>query len=162
MSRHGGAPGSPVTVTLACDFCFPPCVGPKGERHPQGFAHGPCMLGTKEDPPAWFGVSLLPRFRTLALAACRGGAHGPAVCPPRTTLGPPHRAPFAFLGRAVPPPGGNDPGSGKPPRYRLGFEIPDLRPGLYTFVIWCDACLAGRKGSLISGGASPRWRLTIR
>ncbi|MBS1877909.1 MAG: hypothetical protein JST31_00195 [Actinobacteria bacterium] len=158
VSRHGGAPGTPVSLTLACGFCFPPCEGPRGERHPKGFEHGPCMLGTREDPPSWFGISILPRARALELGDCPGRT----VCPPRTTFAPPHRAPYAFLGRAVPPPGGNDPESGKPPRYLLHFEVPELRPGAYAFVIWCDVCAAGRKGALISAPASPRWRLTIR
>ncbi|MBS1677867.1 MAG: hypothetical protein JST08_10825 [Actinobacteria bacterium] len=157
-SRHAGAPGSSVTLTLGCGFCFPPCVGPKGQRHPKGFEHGPCMLGTKEDPPAWFGISLLPRDRALALADC--GEQG--ICPPREPLGPPRRAPYTYLGRAVPPPGGNDPGSGDPPRYRVGFTVPDLRPGAYAYAIWCDACAHGRKGALISVASSPLWRLTIR
>lgn len=51
ISHRGGPPGRSVTLTIGCGFCFPPCVGPKGERHPKGFDHGPCMLGTKKDPP---------------------------------------------------------------------------------------------------------------
>lgn len=157
VSRHGGAPGASVTLTLGCGFCFPPCVGPKGERHPKGFEHGPCMLGTKEDPPAWFGVSLVPRSRAPQLIEC-----GPnALCAP-STLAPPRRAPFTYLGRAVPPAGGNDPESGEPPRYELDFTIPDLRPGAYAYEIWCDVCVEGRRSSLISAPDSRLWRLTVR
>jgi len=100
------------------------------------------------------------------LQDCRAHAGGPAawpaLCPPRTPKGPPHRAPFTFLGRAVPPPGGNSPESGKPPRYLLRFVIPDLRPGPYAYVIWCDACVAGKRGSLLSFPATHLWSFTIR
>jgi hypothetical protein len=155
-SRHGGAPGTSVALTLGCGFCFPPCVGPKGERHPKGFDHGPCMLGTKQDPPTSFAISIVPRSRAPQLRECDSGP----VCTP-STLGPPRRAPYRFLGHAVPPPGGNDPGSGRPPRYLLQFEIPDLRPGLYVYEIWCGACAAGARGSLISAPDSPLWRLAV-
>ena len=60
VSRHGGGPGDEVTLTLGCGFCYPPCEGPKGERHPRGFDHGPCMLDTKKDPPPSFGISVVP------------------------------------------------------------------------------------------------------
>jgi hypothetical protein len=155
-SRHAGTPGSRVTLTLACGFCFPPCVGPKGERHPKGAEHGPCMLGTKEDPPGWFGVSLVPISRAPQRHSC-----GTGVCVPEL-LGPPHRAPYTYLGRAVPPAGGNDPEGGGPPRYLLHFRIPHLRAGTYTYEIWCDACVAGRRGALIGAPRSRPWRLTVR
>ena len=157
VSRHGGKPGTPVTLTLGCGFCFPPCVGPKGERHPKGFERGPCMLGTKEDPPASFGVSLVPRSEAPAPFEC-----GPnALCSP-STLAPPRRAPFTFLGQAVPPPGGNNPESGEPPRYLLDFAIPDLDPGAYAYEIWCDVCAEGKRGSLISAPDSWLWRLAVQ
>lgn len=156
-SRRSGEPGDPVKLTLGCGFCYPPCVGPKGERHPKGFDHGPCMLGTKKDPPAAFGISLVPRSRAPQLRECDTGP----VCTP-STLRPPRRAPYSFLGRAVPPPGGNDPGSGEPPRYLLQFKIPNLRPGSYLYEIWCGACEKGARGSLISVPASPLWQLQVR
>ena len=132
-SRHAGRPGEEVRLTLACGFCFPPCEGPKGERHPEGFDHGPCMLGSDEPPPASFGVYLSSPVRHL----------------------------FRFLGEAVPPPGGNDPEHGDLPRYLLRFEIPPLPPGEYSYVIWCDACLEGSTGSPIADPDSPAWRLRI-
>jgi hypothetical protein len=135
VSRHAGEPGASVTLTLGCGFCFPPCVGPKGERHPKGFDHGPCMLGTKRDPPASFGVYLVPRSRGQQ---------------------PTH------LGLAVPPPGGNDPESGDPPRYLLHFAIPNLPPGLYTYEIWCGACVDGKRGTMIPAPSSRLWQLTVR
>ena len=70
-------------------------------------------------------------------------------------------APYSFLGRAVPPPGGNDPGSGEP-RYLLQFKIPNLRPGSYLYEIWCGVCEKGARGSLISVPASPLWQLQVR
>lgn len=156
VSRHGGRRGDEVKLTLGCGFCFPPCEGPKGHRHPEGFDRGPCMLDTKKKPPASFGISLVPRSEAPEPHEC-----GPrALCSP-TPLAPPRRAPFTFLGNAVPPPGGNDPEHGDVPRYVLEFEIPRLRPGAYAYVIWCDACAKGRRGSLIASPGSRLWRLTL-
>jgi hypothetical protein len=157
VSRHGGRAGDEVTLTLACGFCFPPCKGPKGDRHPEGFDHGPCMLDTDKEPPRSFGVSLVPMSEAPDPSRC---GHRP-FCPP-PTVGPPRRSPYAFLGFAVPPPGGNNPEHGDPPRYILQFEIPKLRPGAYSYVIWCDACLKGKRGTLISSPASRLWRLDVR
>lgn len=156
VSRRGGERGDEVKLTLACGFCFPPCKGPKGERHPEGFDHGTCMPGTKAKPPRSFAVSLVPVSRAPGSRRCSRRA-----CP-RSTLAPPRRAPYSFLGRAVPPPGGNDPEHGDPPRYVLHFAIPDRRPGRYAYVIWCDACIKGRRGSLIASPASRLWRLRVR
>ncbi|HEV7615539.1 MAG TPA: hypothetical protein VGO36_04860 [Solirubrobacterales bacterium] len=158
VSRHRGSPGDEVKLTLACGFCFPPCVGPKGERHPDGFDHGPCMLGTDgKEPPGSFGISLVPLAKAPGPRPCGRRA----VCSPAAPA-PPRRRSFTFLGLAVPPPGGNNPEHGAPPRYRLSFAIPDLSPGAYAYVIWCDACQAGREGSLISVPASRAWRLVVR
>jgi hypothetical protein len=145
-----------VTLTLGCGFCYPPCKGPKGDRHPEGFDHGPCMLGTKAEPPASFGVSLVPLSKAPEPRQC-----GPrAVCSPNT-LAPPRHAPYAFLGLAVPPPAGNNPEHGDPPRYLLHFTIPSLPSASYAYVIWCDACLRGKRGSLLSVSASRLWRLSV-
>ena len=137
VSRSAGAPGEAVTLALGCGACYPPCKGPKGDRHPQGFDNGPCMLGTGgKPPPGSFGVSLVP------IAKAPG--------PPR-----------AFLGHAIPPPGGNDPANGVP-RYVLRFEVPELRPGTYTFVVHCDFCRDGPGGRLIAAPRSPAWRFGVR
>jgi hypothetical protein len=157
VSRHGGEPGDEVTLTLSCGFCFPPCKGPKGDRHPEGFDHGPCMLDTKSAPPSSFGISLVPRSKAPEPRKC---GHR-AVC----SLGapaPPRQYPYAFLGLAVPPPGGNNPEHGDPPRYLLHFTIPSLRTGAYAYVVWCDACMEGARGSLIAVPASRLWRLVVR
>jgi hypothetical protein len=159
VSRHVAEPGDRVTVTIGC-ACLPPCRrGPGGHVHPEGFKHGPCILGSKSKPPASFGVSLLSEKRARAAERCTRRS-----CPsPVAALPPdPYAAPYAFLGSALPPPGGNDPESGELPRYLLTFTVPDLRPGAYTFVIWCRACGNGRRGRLNVDPREPAWRLTVR
>lgn len=149
-SRKAGEPGDTVTVTLGCGFCYPPCKGPRGERQPT-----PCMLGTKgRRPPASFGISLVPIGKMPAPYRC-----GPkAFCAPEASA-PPRRAPFRYLGQAA---ALNDitqeTGRVPVPRYVLDFTIPNLRPGTYTYVIYCDVCVnspKGDRGSLITGGLDP-------
>jgi hypothetical protein len=147
VSRSSSPAGAEVIVTLGCGFCYPPCIGPKGHRHPAGYPHGTCMLDTKADPPESFPLSLAPLEKTPKPHAC-----GPnALCAPQV-LHPPRQAPFTALGSAVPPPGGNDPESGNVPRYLLRFDVPSLRPGTYSFVIYCGSCTKGKGGSLIPSG----------
>lgn len=153
-SREAGAPGDAVSVTLGCGFCYPPCKGPRGERQPT-----PCMLGTKgRRPPASFGISLVPIGKMPAPYRC-----GPkAFCAPEASA-PPRRAPFRYLGQAA---ALNDitqeTGRVPVPRYRLDFTIPDLRPGTYTYVIYCEVCAKGTGGSLIANPLSHLWRLAVR
>lgn len=156
VSRGAGAPGEEVRLTLGCGFCYPPCKGPEGERHPAGFEHGPCMLGTHgAEPPRSFEISLVPLARAPEPHPC-----GPnATCTPQASA-PPRHAPFRYLGAAIPPAQGNDPAKGVP-RYQLGVTIPDLPPGLYTYVIYCDACLQGKGGSLIAVPGARPWRLRV-
>jgi hypothetical protein len=151
VSRLAGAPGDRIDVTLACGFCFPPCKGAPGHRNT------PCMLGTKAQPPKEFPVSLVPIEKAPKPHRC-----GPnALCPPLPT-GAPRHAPYTYLGRAVPPAEGNSGASGKhPPRYLLHLEVPDLRPGVYTYVIFCDVCARGKRGSLIANPHARRWRLRV-
>lgn len=157
VSRGGGAPGDEIAIRLDCGFCYPPCEGPKGERHPAGFEHGPCMLGTDgAAPPRSFGISLVPLDQVPRPHRC--GAN--ALCTPQASA-PPRRAPFRYLGLAVPPPQGNSPESGLPPRYLLEFEIPDVAPGLYTYVIYSDAARKGAGGSLIANPGAQLWRLRV-
>jgi hypothetical protein len=156
-SRDSGAPGAEVKLTLECGFCFPPCKGPKGERHPAGFERGPCMLGTHgAKPPSSFGISLMP-IDDVQPHHC-GPPDG--VCPPQASA-PPQRAPFRYLGQAIPPPGGNNPEHGDAPRYLLDFMIPNLAPGLYAYVLFCDACLKGKRGSLVASTGERLWRLRV-
>jgi hypothetical protein len=115
------------------------------------------MLDTKADPPPSFGISLVATAKAPRPYRC-----GPRrVCSPQAKA-PPRRAPFTYLGEAVPPPGGNNPEDGGMPRYLLRFEVPDLRPGPYTFVIYCDVCLQGRGGALISYPEPREWRFRVR
>lgn len=147
VSRGAASAGEEVTVTLGCGFCFPPCVGSAGHRHPAGYPQGTCMLDTKADPPKAFPLSLVPLARAPKPYRC-----GPnALCAPEA-LRPPRQAPFTALGSAVPPPKGNDPESGRIPRYLLRFEAPDVQPGTYSFVIYCETCRKGKGGSLIPSG----------
>jgi len=152
-SRSAGVPGDTVDLTLACGFCFPPCTGPPGHREPS-----PCMLGTHHaQPPESFAVSLVPIGKAPKPHWC-----GPnALCSP-TPRGAPRQAPYAYLGRATPPQEGENPPGGKNiPRYLLDFAIPDLRPGTYTFVIFCDVCARGERGSLIANPSAHLWRLRV-
>lgn len=147
VSRGTASAGDAVTVTLGCGFCFPRCTGPAGDRHPAGHPRGACMLDTKAAPPKAFPLSLVPLARAPKPHRC-----GPnALCAPEV-LHPPRQAPFTALGSATPPPDGNDPESGRIPRYLLRFEVPDLAPGTYSFVIYCEACRKGAGGSLIPSG----------
>lgn len=157
VSRDTGAPGAEVKLTLECGFCFPPCRGPKGERHPAGFDRGPCMLGTHgAQPPSSFGISLVSIDDAPEPHHC-----GPkAVCPPQASA-PPRKAPFRYLGQAIPPPQGNNPEHGDAPRYLLDYKIPKLAPGLYAYVIFCDTCLKGKRGSLIASLGERLWRLRV-
>jgi len=154
VSRVAGSAGDAITLTLGCGFCFPPCHGAPGHREPL-----PCMLGTKRQPPTAFPISLVPIEKAPLPHRC-----GPnAVCSPGAA-GAPRQAPFTYLGRATPANAEGDtqePGRSNVPRYRLDFTIPDLPPGTYTYVIFCDVCQAGKSGSLIASPNARPWRLRI-
>lgn len=156
-SRDAGRAGTVVRLRLDCGFCFPPCRGPQGHRHPAGFAKGPCMLDGGKAVPRSFAISLLPLPRAERLLSREIRHH--RLCP-RPTAAPHHR-PFTFLGNATPPPGGNNPENGDPPRYLLKFRIPRLPAGDYSYVIWCDACIAGPAGSLIVDPSSTTAQLRV-
>jgi hypothetical protein len=132
VSTHHGASGARIALTLGCGSCL-------------------------DDPPASLGVSLVRSKEAPQRHPCGDGP----ICTP-TPLAPPHRPPFTFLGRALPPPGGNDPDGGDPPRYRLRFTVPDLTPGTYTYEVWCGVCADGRRGALIGAPNSILWRLVVR
>jgi hypothetical protein len=135
---------------------LPPGGGTASPRKRYGRCRGG-RSGVGHSPPASFGISLLPRERAERLVACQI-AGGECPTPDR----PPRHRPYRFLGEAVPPPGGNNPEGGDPPRYLLDFAIPALPPGEYAYVIWCDACRDGSRGSLVADPVSPRSRLTVR
>lgn len=58
------------------------------------------------------------------------------------------KPPDAFPISLVP----SDPTSGLIPRYLLGFRVPAVGAGHYTFVIFCAACNRGSGGSLVASG----------
>ena len=160
LSRSAGQPGERVRLTIACGFCYPPCEGAPGHRN------SPCMLGGRRlPPPGSFPVSLVPVERAYDPTEC-GGTPGcpPTHAAPPTVAAPPRHAPFTLLGEALPP--GDieairESGRGYVPRYMLDFEIPARRPGVYAFVIFCDACWPRRGGALISNPATRLWRLRV-
>lgn len=155
-SRAAGAPGDPVELTLGCGFCFPPCVGEPGHRHPSGDLQGACMLGTAgRPPPASFLIWLTPLKHSLKPYVC-GREEG---CEPGSSR-PPHLPSFIYLGRAVPTAPGGDEGD-QIPRYRLVFGVPEARPGRYKYVIFCDACIDGPRGSLIDSHTIAAGRLRV-
>ena len=67
---------------------------------------------------------------------CRAGSS--AMCLP-TSLGPPHRAGWVWLGRFF------------PSRASFHFRVPQVEPGQYRAVVYCAPCVPGPRGSLISG-----------
>lgn len=138
-----GASGDRVELTLGCGFCFPPCVGEPGDRHPPGEQHGVCMPGDHGAPPASFKIWLTPLGHSLRPYRCRSG-HSCEAGSSR----PPHLPSFVYLGRALPVPAGGAQARAVP-RYRLGFGVPEAKPGRYKYVVFCDACVDGPRGSLI-------------
>jgi hypothetical protein len=48
------------------------------------------------------------------------------------------------------------------PRYRLRFRIPTVKPGLYKFVVICEGCDRGQRGSLITYPVLRRYRIRVR
>jgi hypothetical protein len=63
---------------------------------------------------------------------------GRAICAP-TSLGPPRRAGWTWLGRFF------------PTRPSFRFRVPRAEPGLYRAVVYCAPCTRGPRGSLIAG-----------
>ncbi len=160
VSRLAGVPGDAVELTIGCGFCYPPCEGPEGDRS------GVCVPGVESPPPS-FPVSLVPIEKVPKPHRC-----GPRrLCTPHAPR-PPERAPFTLLGWAKPVQaeasgwgylggGGFGHGAIEPPRYTLDFRIPDLSPGVYSYVIYCGVCQRGEGGSLIAF-PERRWRLRVR
>lgn len=142
VSRQAGVAGDPARLTLGCGFCLSPCVGGPGRHHPPRDFHGACTLGARAKPPVAFPIWLTPLKHSLGPYRCR-----PAdACVPGSAR-PPHLPSFTYLGRAVYEPDLTE--SGDVPRYRIVFQVPPVRPGRYKYVIYCDACYDGPRGSLI-------------
>jgi hypothetical protein len=115
-----------------------PGSGTRGETVTVSISCGGCQPGGFRLP-----VSLV-RFEDRPLAHPCGPN---ALCEERAT-GPPKDPPFAFLGRTS-------------RTGRLQIAIPDLRPGVYAFVVYCATCYRGPGGSMIAGD-EPYQRLRIR
>jgi hypothetical protein len=150
ISPSEGVAGDEVQVTVGCGFCFPPC-----SESPRA-TDGTCMPSRHARPPGKysFPIELVPIGHSLAPHRC--GAD--ALCAP-TSVGRPRGWPFIYLGRAMPAFGRGDlERRGALPRYRLGFRIPAVEPGLYQFVIYSGR--EGQRGALIAD--APRWRLRVR
>jgi hypothetical protein len=117
------------------------------------------MLDTEAEPPATFSISLVPIAKAPLPHRC-----GPnALCAP-AAAGPPRRAPYTYLGAATASPRNAEVGAtghAEPPRYRLEFAVPDLKPGTYAYVIYCDVCGRDGRGSLIAVPTTRSWRLRI-
>ena len=147
---RAGAPGDRIEVTIGCGFCFPPCVGEPGDKHAPGDPHGICNPGNHGGPPASFQVWITPVGHSLDPYICGPGERVPGAPPQgpcRAGSRPPHLPSFIHLGRAMPQRRGVD--SKEIPRYRLIFAVPEARPGLYKYVLFCDSCVDGPRGSLV-------------
>jgi len=134
VSRLSGASGKEVRLTVGCGAC----------THPKR-------------TPASFPVSLVPVSEVPKPYRC--GLR--ALCSPQAKAVP-RRAPFTYLGEAQLAEEEDPPHAGR--SYVLEFAIPDLPDGKYTYVIYCDACLDGKGGTLIAN-RNPKpvfWRLWIR
>jgi hypothetical protein len=87
------------------------------------------------------GVSVVPvgRAPTPIRDAQLGAYTRPA------SLAPPRRSPYVFVGWT-------DAGRRSAPseRRHLRFRIPNAEAGTYAFVIYCEPCTRGRRGSLIA------------
>jgi hypothetical protein len=145
-SRSSAAPGEQVKVTVGCGFCFPPCVGRPGHRHPPGTMKGICMLDGRSRPPTGFGIWLTRSTHPLH-------RRGPSR--------PPRLPSFTYLGRAERASPRNGPGQHEIPRYVLRFRVPALPPAPYEYVLYCASCVAGPRGTVIESGPAPSIRLRI-
>lgn len=110
-----------------------PKVSRPGEQVDLQIACGFCSPGER------FPISLVPLARAPEPFPCRRNA----LCTPAATA-PPRRDPFAYLGLTGP---GRALGAGT--QSHLRFRLPDVEPGVYTFVIFCAGCYRGPRGSLI-------------
>lgn len=130
------APGDRVAAWLGCGSCLAASVA-QGPRHP---------------PPS-FPVSLVPAARTPEPKHC-----GKYPACGLFSNGPPRKRPYTFLGLAKPTFHEREleewPCCGAP-KYRLRFRIPAVEPGRHAFVIYCEGCLPGPRGSLIVDTVDP-------
>jgi hypothetical protein len=133
VSRLHGAPDQVVRLTVGCGACTSP-----------------------DRTPASFPISLVPVNKVPEPYRCGRRA----LCSP-SVKAVPRRAPFTYLGDAQLSEEEPDSYAGR--SYVLEFEVPELAEGRYTYVIYCDACLDGKGGTLIANpNPRPRfWRLRV-
>lgn len=116
-----------------------PTVGEPGDIVSLRIHCGGCPRGENKLP-----VSLVPAAHAPRPTQCRDNA----FCRPAAREAP-HQPPFRFLGLTA-------------ANSRLRFAVPDLRPGRYAFVIYCDPCYRGPAGSLIVDTNDPTELLRVR
>jgi hypothetical protein len=95
--------------------------------------------------PTSFSISLVPIAEAPRPHPCQGSA----LCAPRAAA-PPHDRPFVLLGRTRAGrallPGADPPGS----ESHLRFQVPDVQPGRYAFVIFVPGRGRAARGMLIA------------
>jgi hypothetical protein len=84
--------------------------------------------------PFYLSLYLTPARSVPPLQKCNNGA---AICQP-TSLGPPRRAGWVWLGRFF------------PERPSFHFRVPTVAAGAYRAVVYCPPCVRGPRGSLIA------------
>jgi hypothetical protein len=84
--------------------------------------------------PYFLSLYLAPESTVPPLQPCGNGE----LCRP-TSLGPPKRKGWIWLGRFF------------PTRATFHFRVPAVRPGRYRPVVYCAPCVRGPSGSLIAG-----------
>jgi hypothetical protein len=95
--------------------------------------------------PPQLPVSLLRSGEARrALSPVCEGKHGPCRSPTAPRL--PRERPYVFLGWGST----RSPPASPVQSYELRFRIPKVKPGAYQFVIFCDSCAHGARGSLIA------------
>jgi len=85
----------------------------------------------------YLSLYLVPERLVPPEGPCQPTGHA-AICAP-SSLGPPHRRNWTWLGRFF------------PHRRNLWFRVPRVRPGAYQAVVYCPPCYKGPRGSLIAG-----------
>ena len=93
--------------------------------------------------PEAFPIWLVPAETPLRPYRCGERS----LCAPESSL-PPRLAGFTYLGRAEAEPVPRPMPRRWEPTYRLSFPVPDLEPGTYKYVLFCDGCVDGPRGSL--------------
>jgi hypothetical protein len=138
-----GEPGTPAELSVGCGACLAVSVA-QGPKH----------------PPAALPIALVPLSDAPEPHRC----HGNGFCSPTTHAKRLRQRPFVFLGVAKPQFTERQLGHWRAstgPQYRLRFQIPPVKPGDYTLVIFCGECYRGSRGGLIVDAVSHRALLRV-